>query len=816
MVMTFNLEGGHRQGVAGRLLRAADQEELIAGPAKEKRAIVVMVQESGLNETFQQHTSNRLQSLGFLTYHCTCPTNENPAGSGVYIALDNTIFTDEDVLAVYDIVPGQAMAIEVGSGEGSITLVNIHGPRFGDNSWTKKKAFWSEIIMFVAAKSRAGAHPVLVGGDFNLWMDRLGHATTQQFMDVWLAEGFMQLGREEELDQGPSRGAHRLDSFLMNGPLLAWASKEDLCVCPSAARGLLGSDHAPVLVSVPMAVNAPGMDARVPFTHMVERLCEFDPISPQVTEVAAQHMQATLQDAKLRPCLGFSPEDTLTQQQVTAVFRYLEEFRDRMADTVGTRRPPQRQADHPQASHLAKDVTLAMANYTALAERAAALWGNDARIRGVRSMEAQRIVQELRKYDKDFCPATMEALQEEIDKHTRRLEQHVADLRQKLADTRKSSIKDFWQRAAPDIKLRWEALRGALRVMSYSPSALWCVCTRDRAEKVIADSEGVLAEVHSLRHTLYTPKELYLPYFAELVKKHVPRGTAEDWEEVLTYMQDDMDRTVKETMAAGKAPGSNRVTAALIHALPRPLQKVLVMAFQAILRGADPPDTWMEALVWLLPKTALKGYLDAYRPIALGQRDMCMLMTPLMERFTTVLRRKGMSCDIQFGAMPGATPAAPIYLAQQQLKHFRGWNYVMSFDVSKAFDTAPHGALAYLPWHMGVPESIIALFPKLGCESSVRIVTAHGLTAPVVLRRGLRQGSAESAVLFALLLEPMLRELDARSGGNDDLGCATRALVQAYCDDILLVAHDLRRFTELAGLVADYLRHMGMELNVQK
>ena len=38
----------------------------------------------------------------------------------------------------------------------------------------------------------------------------------------------------------------------------------------------------------------------------------------------------------------------------------------------------------------------------------------------------------------------MEALQEEIDQQTQRLEQHVAELRQKLTDT--TSIKDFWRR----------------------------------------------------------------------------------------------------------------------------------------------------------------------------------------------------------------------------------------------------------------------------------------------------------------------------------------------------------------------------------
>ena len=64
-------------------------------------------------------------------------------------------------------------------------------------------------------------------------------------------------------------------------------------------------------------------------------------------------------------------------------------------------------------------------------------------------------------------------------------------------------------------------------------------------------------------------------------------------------------------MSAGKAHGSNRITAARIRALPRPLQKVVVLAFRAILSGATPSHSWMEALVWLLPKAALKGYLDA-------------------------------------------------------------------------------------------------------------------------------------------------------------------------------------------------------------
>ena len=196
--MSNNSEGGRCQLAAGKLPSAADEEELIAGAAKEKRAIVVMVQKFDLSETYQQHTSNWLQTLGFLTYHCTRPTTENPVGSDVSIALDASVFTDEDVLGVYDIAPGKVMAIEVESGEGSITLVNTHGPGLGDDQWSKTTAFWSEMLMFVTAKSKAGTHPLPVGGEFNIQTDRPEHATTHQFMDAWVVAGFVRPGAEDE------------------------------------------------------------------------------------------------------------------------------------------------------------------------------------------------------------------------------------------------------------------------------------------------------------------------------------------------------------------------------------------------------------------------------------------------------------------------------------------------------------------------------------------------------------------------------------------------------------------------------------------
>ena len=215
-----------------------------------------------------------------------------------------------------------------------------------------------------------------------------------------------------------------------------------------------------------------------------------------------------------------------------------------------------------------------------------------------------------------------------------------------------------------------------------------------------------------------------------------------------------------------------------------------------------------------MPKGTATGNLDKYRPIALGQQDMRMLMTPLMRRFTAVLARKGLAADCQFRSMPGSTAAAPVFLAQRRLQRGQEENHVLAFDVSKAFDIAPHGALALLLRHMGVPEELIRLFQTLSCGSLVRIVTAHGPTPSIRSQRGLRQGSAESAVLYLLLLKPLLRSLACKARG--DTRHAVPPLVQAYCDDLLVIAHSLPQILEYVAAIAQYLTNMGMSLNVGK
>ena len=74
-------------------------------------------------------------------------------------------------------------------------------------------------------------------------------------------------------------------------------------------------------------------------------------------------------------------------------------------------------------------------------------------------------------------------------------------------------------------------------------------------------------------------------------------------------------------------------------------------------------------------------------------------------------------------------------------------------------------------------------------------------------------GNLESPLMYTLLLEPLLR---AQGHRLRLLGEAKRGLIQAYIDDLLVVAHALQHFVEGVEAVAAYLGMMGMELNPRK
>ena len=429
---------------------------------------------------------------------------------------------------------------------------------------------------------------------------------------------------------------------MLNLPLVPWAARERPHLAPGRSPASLGSDHGPVVLDIPLAVAGKEWVTRMAYSHAQGRLHAVRPESPGVREAAAVVLQKASEDWPLRAWL-WSDQDTATMgtSEVQAVFDLLYAFRDDASRVKGVRMPSGMDPQYPYGqAETEASLAQVLSDQQALARRAHEMWHRDAATAGLHPREAAALLRHLQQVDPELFPATVEDLRAAVDQQLHQLETRMEELRGVLRSNRRRSIKDYWRGRVPDLQLRWTAIRGAINMVNYAPSGLWSVRVWE-SEKVRLEASNVIGEVRRYWEALYAKQPVNLPAFERLVRAHIPRGVPEEWRSVQDYTLHDLKDAVKQAVADDKAPGSNRVTAALIPELLEPVQGLLVHAYMAILRGADVPESWHEASIWLMPKGTATGNLDEYKPIPLGQQDMRMLMTPLVRRFTAVVARKG-------------------------------------------------------------------------------------------------------------------------------------------------------------------------------
>ena len=478
-----------------------DGEAVAAGIMKAEGAILGLFQETGLQDPQGVvHSENQWRHHG---YHVFPGVDARAASAaavrgGLLIALRADVLAAEEVRDVVDIVPSKAMALDVLTAGGTLTVINVHGPGSGSDSWASKVSFWADLAMYAAAKSAGGTRAVLLGGDFNVWLESPWHPTTRRFQALWEQCGFHRAGAAEEEDRRPTRAGHRLDSFLLQSPLVPWAAHERPHLAPGRSPASLGSDHGPVVLDIPLAVAGKERVTTMAYSHAQGRLHAIRPDSPGVREAAAVGLQKACEDRTLRAWLS-SDQDTATMgtSEVQAVFDLLYAFRDDVSRVTGVRMPSDMDPQYPYGqAEMEASLAQVLSDQQALAWRAHKLWQRDAATAGLHSQEAAALLRHLRQVDRDLSRATVEDLRAALDQQLHQLETRVEELRGVLRSNRRRSIKDYWRGSVPDLQLRWTAIRGAINVVNYAPSGLWSlrVC---ESEKVFLEASDVIGDVHS-------------------------------------------------------------------------------------------------------------------------------------------------------------------------------------------------------------------------------------------------------------------------------------------------------------------------------
>ena len=198
-------------------------------------SFAIIIQETGIASRAQEmHVAAALRDKGYTPVFSSrlaeTGATSTSRGGGLLTAVSRKYVAEHEVLSFTEIVPGKAAALEIRTDGGGLALINVHGPQAGCSPWAGRAAFWANIQMYATARSLDGRHPVVIAGDTNIYMDATSNPATEHFFAGWEACGFRRAtaGGEEAMTPTLHPSRHRVDTFLVNEPLLPWSLRESV------------------------------------------------------------------------------------------------------------------------------------------------------------------------------------------------------------------------------------------------------------------------------------------------------------------------------------------------------------------------------------------------------------------------------------------------------------------------------------------------------------------------------------------------------------------------------------------------------------
>ncbi|XP_075772826.1 uncharacterized protein LOC142824999 [Pelodiscus sinensis] len=286
---------------------------------------------------------------------------------------------------------------------------------------------------------------------------------------------------------------------------------------------------------------------------------------------------------------------------------------------------------------------------------------------------------------------------------------------------------------------------------------------------------------------------------------------------------DDLERdfTPKEVFArlartSNTAPGKDGIRYQVFKKRD-PGCLVLAAIFNLCKQFRRIPSAWKSSMTVLLYKKGDRQDPGNWRPISLSSTIYKLYTSCLAARLTDWAVSGGAISAAQKGFMSCEGCYEHNYVLQAAIQSARRQQKQCAMawlDLSNAFGSIPHHLIFDTLREFGLPDFFLHLLRDLYSDCTTTIRAEEGETAPILLRRGVKQGCPLSPIVFNLAMEPLLRAMANSPAGFNLYGEKISAL--AYADDLVLLADNpegLRVLLEVASRAAEW---MGLRFNARK
>jgi hypothetical protein len=243
----------------------------------------------------------------------------------------------------------------------------------------------------------------------------------------------------------------------------------------------------------------------------------------------------------------------------------------------------------------------------------------------------------------------------------------------------------------------------------------------------------------------------------------------------------------------------------------------LTALFNACLRLGRMPRGWKNSTTVLLHKKGDRGEIGSWRPISMGDTTARLFAALMADRLTDWAVANGRLSTTQKGFLKYEGCHEHSFVLQEAIRDAKrgGRELVVAWlDLSNAFGSVPHETIREtLRRHM-VPAAFRNLVDSAYDGVETRIETAGGITEPIPILSGVRQGCPLSPIVFNLALEPIVRAIAAEGGGYRLEGKEYTNLV--YADDAAVLSASPRGMRRLLNKIEVAAASVGLRFNPAK
>ena len=284
-------------------------------------------------------------------------------------------------------------------------------------------------------------------------------------------------------------------------------------------------------------------------------------------------------------------------------------------------------------------------------------------------------------------------------------------------------------------------------------------------------------------------------------------------------------REIIKGLSYGRAGGPDGLPSNVIKTFPWEMCRWLAERFTRFLERPEEgeerrPREWNDSYVSLLAKTPQAEVLTQLRPISLSAFAQKTWEKWLANHIKMAVEARMSPQQHGFRSGHQSPELVQMLLRIKELAGEWGGSFVfLKVDIKRAFDRVSHTSLLKSLLHLETDKRAIeAIAGEILFAKVKPTLNAIEADEEIRLRRGVRQGSPLSGLLFIMILSDVLRPLENRWARRQwGCYCGSRCYSHLlFADDLVLIGKDSGEIQGMLSDLQEELKGVGLETNEAK